>query len=196
MDPKKLYKVLREKLKEEQSRNRFEHSVSVGDLAAKLGAKYGWNPDRARLTGLLHDCVKEWKPKKLKRYARKNKLRIPAKNVLLQISPNMLHAYVGADFVKKQGWIRNSRDLRAISSHTLGRPGMTIEEKILFVSDFSEPKRRYKTADDIRKIAMKDLDKAFRETLAAKIARQLKNAKPIHPLPVVTWNKMICRVHA
>jgi nicotinate-nucleotide adenylyltransferase len=195
MKNKDLYESLRRRVKKEQSRQRYEHSVSVGEWAAQLGEAHGWDAERARLAGLLHDYVKEWSPKELKRYAKKRKLDIPDKKFIIETAPNMLHAYVSADVVRRKKWITNKRDLLAISSHTLGRERMGIEEKILFIADFSEPRRPYKaSAEEIRRIALKDLDAGFREALAHKIGWQLKKCKAIHPTPFRVWNRVVCRV--
>ncbi len=190
-----LYESLRSKLKKKVSKHRYEHSVSVGDWAAQLGKKHGWNPNRARLAGLLHDYVKEWSPKKLRRYAIKRRLSVPDKKFIIETAPNMLHAYVGADVVRRKKWITNKKDLSAMASHTLGNEKMSLEDKILFIADFSEPLRPYKaSAAAIRKIALKNLDAGFREAVAHKIGWQLKKCKPIHPTPFRVWNRVVCRV--
>lgn len=195
MDADLLYEKLREKLRKKQSRKRFEHSVSVGDWAAKLGEAHGWNPARARLAGLLHDYAKEWSPKKMKRYVKKHRLNVPGFDFILEYSPNMMHAYVGSDVVRRKGWITNKKDLRAIQSHTLGREKMGLEEQILYVADFSAPGRTYPSAKTIRAIAIKDLRQGFRETLTKKIGWHLRKNRAIHPLAVFVWNHF-CKVKA
>jgi predicted HD superfamily hydrolase involved in NAD metabolism len=188
-----LYRTLREKLRKKQSRKRFEHSVSVGDFAAKLGKEHGWRPDRARLAGLLHDYAKEWSPKKMLQYVKKRKLKIPNLDFILEYAPNMMHAYIGADVVRRKKWITHKNDLRAIASHTLGREDMGLEEKILYIADFSAPGRTYSSAEAIRKIAMKSLRDGFRECITHKIGWHLKKNRAIHPLSVLAWNHF-CRV--
>lgn len=193
--PSDLYEKLKAKLKKKQSPNRFKHSVSVSELTATLAKKHGWDVSRARLAGLLHDCVKEWSPKKMAKYVKKYKLTIPDLGFIRRESPNMLHAYVAAHVVKKKGWLKSKTDLRAIESHTLGRKKMTLEEKILYIADFSEPGRPYaETAARIRALAFKDLNAAFREAMSNKIGWQLKKGKPIHPYTIAVWNRLFARV--
>ena len=191
-----LYLRLKKKLRQKQSPKRFEHSVSVGDWAARLGAAHGWPAERARLAGLLHDYAKEWSPKKLQRYVEKHKLKVPDVTFILATSPNMLHAYVSADVAKRKKWITRSKDLLAISSHTLGRERMGLEEKILFIADFSAPGRTYPSARAIRRTALADLEAGFRETLALKIGWHLRKTKAIHSLPIRVWNRLVCGVKA
>jgi HD superfamily phosphohydrolase YqeK len=46
--------------------------------------------------------------------------------------------------------------------HTCGRPNMAILEKIIYISDFIEPLRRFRDrVEEVRKLAYKDLDKAI-----------------------------------
>ena len=107
----------------------------------------------------------------------------------------MMHAYVAAHLAYKKKWLTKENDLRAIESHTLGRKKMTLEEKIMFISDFSEPGRPYAAvAADIRAKAMIDIDVAFRETMVQKIGWQLKKSKPVHPFVVKVWNRVVCHV--
>lgn len=188
-----LYRELLSHLRKEQSPHRFKHSVSVGEFAAKLGKRHGWDPKRARLAGLLHDYAKEWSPKKLRKYAKKHKLDIPDKKFILKYAPNMFHAYVSAEVARHKKWITNKNDLDAIASHTLGDRKMGLEQKILFIADFAEPFREYRSAPHIRKLAMKDLNEGFREAVTRKLSWHLIKTKPIHPLPIEMWNRVVCK---
>lgn len=189
-----LYSILKERLKERQSRLRFQHAVNVGDWAARLGAVHGWDPERARIAGLLHDYAKEWSPKKLRRYVKKNNVSVPDYDFIVETAPNMLHAYVSSDIARRKGWIKRKKDLRAIASHTLGRKKMGLEEKILFIADFSAPGRDYPEAAAIRRQALTDLNAAFRETLALKICWQVRRNRAIHFMPVRMWNRIVCGI--
>ncbi|MFN0117210.1 MAG: bis(5'-nucleosyl)-tetraphosphatase (symmetrical) YqeK [Elusimicrobiota bacterium] len=187
------YKKLKEQLKTLQSPARFKHSVAVGKLAKKLGKRHGWDPKLARLSGLLHDWAKEWNPKELGMYCKNNKLKIPNLDFILRVSPNILHAYVSADIALKNKWITNKKALHAIASHTLGDLTMELEDKIIYIADFSSPDRKYKEAKEVRKMAMKDLECGFRQAFAYKMTYQLIKTKPIHPLVMEVWNKVICK---
>jgi predicted HD superfamily hydrolase involved in NAD metabolism len=129
------------------------------------------------------------------RQVKKHRLKIPGLDFILKYSPNMMHAYVGADAVRRKGWIKKKNDLMAIASHTLGREKMSLEEQILFIADFSAPGRTYSCAEMIREIALKDLRQGFRETLRNKIGWYLKKDKMVHPMSIVVWNQ-ICKAKA
>lgn len=51
-------------LKKILSQKRYIHSLGVADEAERLARRYGANPDKAFLAGLVHDCAKEFPPDK------------------------------------------------------------------------------------------------------------------------------------
>lgn len=183
------FERLSQHLKKKHSRKRFEHSLCVADLAGRLGAKYGWAPERARLAGLLHDCAKEWSPSKLLSYAKRYKLKIPSRDLIVKESPNHLHAYVGADVVRRQGWITNTADIKAIESHTFGSPKMSLQDKILYVADLSSVDRTYSKAKAVRKLALKSLEEGFRLAVSFKLKHQMRKMRFIHPIAIEMWNR-------
>ena len=73
--------------------------------------------------------------------------------------PELLHGKLGAYYAKKKCGVTDEEILSAISYHTTGKPGMTLLEKIIFVSDYIEPNRRMvPELPEIRKEAFTDLD--------------------------------------
>ena len=50
--------ALAARLRETVPEKRYVHSLGVADEAWRLAVRYGADPDRARLAGLLHDCAK------------------------------------------------------------------------------------------------------------------------------------------
>ena len=60
---------LPEKLKKKLSRNlserRYEHTLGVAYTAACLAMRFGADPLKAEIAGLLHDCAKEFSEKEL-----------------------------------------------------------------------------------------------------------------------------------
>ena len=122
-------------------------------------------------------------------YAKERRLKIPSIDFIIRASPNVLHAYVSADFVRRNKWITNRSDLNAIRAHTLGSLTMGVPEKILYVADLAAPDRIFREAEAVRRIAKKDLNKGFVEALRVKIMYQLRRNKMIHPLVVQVWNK-------
>src|SRR5258708_3701643 len=187
-----LYHSLEQKLRRLQSPARFAHSKSVARLAGELGEKHGWDPKKARLAGLLHDWAKEWNPADLMKYVKKHRLKVPGYKFVVKTSPNVLHAYVGADTVQRQGFIRDKNSLSAIRSHTLGALVMNQEQKILYVADLASYDRRFQEAGKIREMAFSNLNEGFAAAVALKISAHLRKRKPLHPLTIAVWNRVVC----
>lgn len=188
------HRDLIEKMEETLSEKRFLHSMSVAKFAAKLGRVHGWNPEIAFRAGLLHDCAKEWTPRKLYSYVKKNRLPVPNVEFIKKASPNMFHAYVGAHQAKKNGWLKDPVALRAIESHTLGNLNMSRADKIIFVADFACPDRGHPNLKIIRKVARHDLEEAFKITVTKKIKFYLKRRRTIHPFSILVWNRVMGKV--
>ena len=179
-------------LKKELSPARFRHSMAVARFAADLARRHGWNPDRARMAGLVHDCAKEYSPARLAAHVRRRRLAVPDLALILRNAPGLLHAYVGADVARSNGWI-SAEQVRAVAGHTLGAGKMGVPETILFVADLAAPDRAFRDAARIRRIARRDLRAGLREALAVKLAHQLRKSKAIHPTPVRVWNALVGR---
>lgn len=170
------------------SPQRARHSRAVAVLAAQLGRRHGWNPQEAYQAGLYHDWAKEWSPQELKAYVKKHRVSVPSLKFIKKHSPHVLHAYVGAAVVKRNGLIENPKALQAIASHTLGNPQMTLEDKILYVADLCSHDRTFKEATLIRALALKDIQAGFKAALALKIAFNLRHSRPLHPMTLTVWN--------
>jgi predicted HD superfamily hydrolase involved in NAD metabolism len=188
-EPKKVLPELKRRL----SRKRFRHSVAVAKLAKRLARRYGENPDRAYVAGLLHDWAKELSGPELVRYCRRHGLRMSAFSLIAARAPRLLHAPVSAHMVSRRYGIRNRKVLSAIASHTLGAPRMGILEKILYVADLASPDRRFAEARTVRSLAKKSLDAALKEAVIVKMKDVINRNKILHPSVVTLWNQ-VCDV--
>ncbi len=186
-----MFEEIKKVLKRTLSPARFRHSLAVAELAAELGKKHGWLPTEAYRAGLVHDCAKEWPPKNLIEYARKNKLKIPNITFMTRHAPNLLHAYVGAHFARQKKWITNEKSRQAISSHTLGRIRMSAADQILYIADFSSKDRKFNSAASVRILASQNLREGFLLALTKKMEFNLLTHKPIHPLALRVWNQEV-----
>lgn len=175
--------VVRTKLRAGRlSEHRLFHSVCVGILASQLAIRNGRSELTAYQAGLLHDIAKEWGPDRLIRYVKTNRLRVPRLDFILDHAPNILHAYAGAHWVRRRKWVRDPKWLKAIASHTLGNLSMSVEDKILFTSDFSSYDRDFSSAGRIRRLAFQNLDRGFRRAVATKHYYQRIHHRRTHPL--------------
>lgn len=165
--------------------------MAVARLARELALIHGWNKDDARIAGLVHDCAKEWPPKKLLKHVRRRRLAVPDIPFILKNGPNLLHAYVSADVARQKGWIRTKAQVNAVAAHTLGQLPMGKPESILFIADLAAYDRRFPEARQVRKIARENLHAGLREAFRVKFHYQLLKSKKIHPTPLAVWNSLV-----
>lgn len=145
------------RLKGKISEKRFEHSLGVEYTAACMAMVLGEDIEKARTAGILHDCAKGIPTKEKLEKARKHNLPI---NRFEEKNPDLLHAKLGAYYARTKYGIEDKDILNAISSHTTGRPNMSLLEKIIFVADYIEPNRKMiRDLEEIRKEAFMDIDK-------------------------------------
>jgi nicotinate-nucleotide adenylyltransferase len=169
---------------------RFEHTLCVARLADELAARHGLDRERARLAGLLHDCGRALRASEMPAYARRRGLKVPGLRGILANNPTLLHAFIGEDKARREHGVVDPEVLAAIRSHTLGRPGMGPLERVLYVADFSSEDRGYREAKTVRALARRDLERAFRETVAYKRFFVRKDGAWAHPLTDLLWNSL------
>ncbi len=136
---------------------RVRHIAGTETAAVALARRWGADVERARRAAILHDCTKY--------LSGEEQLALCAKygetlTELERAEPKILHAKTGA-------WI--ARDLfgvddeifSAIYWHTVGRAGMTLLEKVIYLADYTEPGRRFPGVEELRALAQEDLDGAL-----------------------------------
>ncbi|MCR5546398.1 MAG: bis(5'-nucleosyl)-tetraphosphatase (symmetrical) YqeK [Lachnospiraceae bacterium] len=152
-------KAFLQKLKEDLKPSRFTHTIGVADTAASLAMKYGYDMNRAYVSGLLHDCAKYMTNEQLMTYCKNNGLAITEGEIK---APHLLHAKAGEHMAKVKYGVKDEEILHAISVHTTGCPNMSLLDKILFVADYIEPNRdKAHRLQEIRELAFWNLDFAI-----------------------------------
>ena len=156
-------KDLKKAMKKHMDESRYEHTLGVMYTCASLAMRYGYDMEKAMLAGLMHDCAKCMPNAKKLKTAEKNHLEITD---LERKNPFMLHAKLGAPLAKKKYDIDDEEILSAIRWHTTGRPDMSLLDKIVYVSDYIEPKRdKAPNLPKIRQLAFMDIDQALLQIL-------------------------------
>ena len=138
--------------------NRITHSIGVRDLAVELAKKLGADPKKAEIAALFHDYY---------RYDDNDTLISYMDKVDYDKYKDMpwgYHGLAAGNKIKDFG-ITDIDIINAIKYHTVGRFNMSLLEKIIYVSDFSEINRTHEGSKEVRELALKDFDKAFLLTL-------------------------------
>ena len=147
---------LKEQIKLYLDNNRYLHTLSVAKTALKINkeGKLGLNKYKVEKAALLHDIAKNIDAKEALTIMKRE-----YSNYLDQ-NKDIYHQYMGEYIAREKFYVYDDDILSAIKYHTTGRCNMSLLEKLIFVSDKIEPRRKYDT-NSIMKSCIKDFNKAF-----------------------------------
>jgi predicted HD superfamily hydrolase involved in NAD metabolism len=100
----------------------------------------------------------------------------------------LLHAHISEDLARKEFRIRDAEILSAIRKHTLGDMSMSALDKAIYVADACSADRSHPGVEKTRARAFEDLDEAFEQCLADKLAHAISRRAWLHPLTLSLWN--------
>lgn len=153
---------IKEYLIDKIGEKRYEHSLRVVEVAKTLGEKYNVDLKKLETAALLHDCAKIKDKELLLKSARS--FDIIKDDIMLE-NTELIHAYLGAEFARRDFGIEDEDILNSIRYHTTGRVGMTSFEKIIFLADYIEPVRNFPGVEIVRELAYENLDKAVLQAM-------------------------------
>ena len=179
---------IKEQLKKMLSPKRFLHSVNVMKTSRRLAEKYGEDPDKAALAGLVHDCAKDLDKTEMLEQCGKYGIIV---DDIMKESPDLLHGKVGSCLAQELFGIECPRVLSAVSDHTMGCEDMNRLCAIVFVADLIEDARNYPGVETIRKAAEESLEKAIIAGLDSTIEHILDEGGILHPQTVATRNGVL-----
>ena len=163
---------------------RYNHSLSVAITSVNLATYYNVNTNDAKIAGLLHDMAKELtidnQIKTIKNYGYElNEYDIK--------TPAIIHGFLGA-YMSKELFDINEDVFKAIKSHSMGEPNMSMLQKILFISDYVEPFRdKIDNIDYLRKLAYDNIDECVYQITKQTLDYLIKTKADIH---INTYNTL------
>lgn len=170
------------------SPNRYYHSECVARRAEELAERFGANPEKAKLAGLLHDVMKNRTDNYLLQYFDRNAIIL---SDIEKNSPPLWHSIAGAFFVRQELGIGDADIFRAIRYHTTARANMSVLEKVIYIADCISEDRKFDGVEEERKLAKKSLDKALLHSLRHNIAWLAQAKRPLHPDSIDAYNQLI-----
>lgn len=144
--------------------SRIEHTYRAAVAGIRLAKRHGADTDKAVTALVLHDIGKYADETVLAAHG----LAVPPE--ALSMPPAVRHAPVGALIAEKCFGITDGDILNAIRYHTTGRPAMSALEKIVYLADMTESGRDFPGADELRRLAARDLDAAMYAALKSSLA--------------------------
>ena len=171
------------------SKKRYQHSLNVAEEARKLAVHYEYpDPEKAYLTGLLHDICKEIPKEEQLAMVKASVLDVTDVEL---VTPPLYHAIAGAWYSEQALHIRDTDMLNAVRYHTVGRAGMSRLEEIIYLADLVSADRDYKDVNKMRKIAYQSIDKAMLEALRFSITDVVGKGSMLPKHTIEAYNQYI-----
>lgn len=152
---------LRAKVMPYLTEKRIAHVLGCENEAVSLANRWGEDPERAAVAGILHDITKKLSAEEQLKLCEKYGIINDAAEVA---NPKLLHAKTGAAFARELFGIEDDI-YGAIRWHTTGKPDMTLLEKIIYLADFVEPTRNFPGVEELRELCFEDIDAAMAKGL-------------------------------
>jgi|LDZU01.1.fsa_nt_gi predicted HD superfamily hydrolase involved in NAD metabolism len=175
-------------LKKYMSKERYQHSWQVGNVAEKIACQYNISSQKAKLLGLIHDCAKDYTNDELKKFIEKYNINLTK---IEENIPGLWHAYVGAEIARHLFNIQDQELLEAIKYHSTASRKLTLLGKILYIADKVEPDRKEVSLNKARKMIWIDIDLALLELLNRELKSLICRNLIIHPETLHTRNKIL-----
>lgn len=178
-------------LKANLDEERYIHVLASEKTAKELAIRFGADEEKASLSALLHDCAKCIETEELYKLIEENNLNV---SKIELASYKTLHAPVGAYLAKQQFGIVDKEVLQSIRFHTIGRVGMSLIEKIVFLADKIEPATREKEYINKVKSALdknNNIDDALLICYDSTIRRLLDRQLIINPQTIEVYNDLV-----
>lgn len=157
------------------SENRKIHTEGVKNMAVRLCKTYGCDILKAEIASICHDLYRGKEIHVLNFLVCKYNLDRKYLD-----NPNLAHGKIAEAVMKYELKIDDEDILNAVSYHTTGRAGMSMLEKIIFISDAIEINRKpYPRLEEIRTLAFEDINKACKISLGNTIEFLNKSKKSI-----------------
>ena len=174
------------KLQTNLTAKRYEHTIGVAYTAYSMALRYGENPEKALVAGLLHDCAKCIEDSEALELCKLYNVKLTK---VEYDNPLLIHAKLGAAIAEAVYGIEDRYILDAIRYHTTGRANMTLLERIIFISDYIEPCRKEIAGlATVRDTVYKDMNMAI-VLICQGTLRHLKNTgQPIDEATLSTYN--------
>ncbi len=182
------YKAL---LQSRLSPYRYNHSLCVAESAVDLALKYGADPEKAYLAGLLHDITKEANSAEHFDLFERAGVKL---SDLEKRSPKLWHAMSACAYLKLNLGIADEDILSAVYYHTTARADMSMLEKVIYIADFISADRDYDDVEIVRTLAKKDLEETMLYTGRYTINELLQKGAAIHPDTVACYNELLLNI--
>lgn len=173
-----MLEELREKVRKKMGEKRYIHTLGVEEKAAELAKKYMVDEEKCRIAAILHDVAKEMPIDKMRDICQKNFSDELSKEDM-EIN-EILHGFTGCIIARDEFGITDEDILNGIKYHTVGKRGLSLLGRIIYIADGIEKNRNYPAVDEIRKEVEKDLNRGIILEIDKKIEYLMRRKGKIH----------------
>ena len=177
-----------QEVKRHLTQGRFYHSKCVAAEAEKLARRYGADPEKARLCGILHDVMKDTPPQEQLKILEKSGIIL---TVAQRRNRKLWHALSGAAYLRDALGIADQEILGAVECHTSGKGGMSLLDKVLFVADYISADRDYPGVEELRVTAYRSLEEAMVEGIRFTVDELMGQELPVAAESIEAYNDAI-----
>lgn len=178
-------------LKANLKSDRYEHSLSVRDTAVKLASIYKSDMDKARLAGLIHDTAKNLTDIQILDLVSNRGLEI---DCICRSNPQLMHGLAASIIAQDVMGINDEEVLSAVIYHTTGKKNMSLLEKIIYISDYVEPLRKFPGVEELRRAVEIDLDDALLKSFDLTIKYVIDRKQLLHFNTIEGRNYLLCNI--
>ena len=159
-------------------KSRYEHSVRVAEMCARMCRQYGLDSRKGYLAGIGHDMCKDFSNEELFELAGRDGREIIDYD---KKKPALLHGRAAAVLLKEQFNVFDPEILEAVANHTSGIIGMCDLTKCLFLADKIEPGRPQSTDEYREGLLALPLDEMLYSVLEENYEYLTKKGYEIYP---------------
>lgn len=159
-------------------KSRYEHSVRVAEMCARMCRQYGLDWRKGYLAGIGHDMCKDFPDNQLIELAKSDGDAISSYELK---KPALLHGRAAAVLMKDMFKVYDPEVLEAVANHTSGKTGMCDLTKCLFLADKIEPGRPQSTDEYRNNLLSMSLDGMLYSVLVENLEYLTKKGIEVVP---------------
>ncbi len=175
-------------LKKSLPLKRYKHSLGVYETALKLAEAHGINKDKVGVAALLHDCGRQIPSRESLDKMAELGLKV---DLIEAAQPVLLHAKLGVYYARNKYGVTDREILDAIRYHSTGINNMTPVAMVVYLADLLEPSRDFSGIEELRKLAMKNMEEAMIFAYSKTIRYLLEYDLLIHPDCIAGYNQLV-----
>lgn len=149
--------LLSKKVEGTLSKKRFIHTLGVEKCAKELGKIFiPESVNELRAAALLHDIAKEFPIEEQIALLKSSSVSLNDEDFTTK---GVIHSFCAPLIIKRDfPEFATEKILSAVFNHTVGKPDMSIFDKIIFISDYAEEGRTYPSCKRVRAFLLSGID--------------------------------------